>query len=307
MNELLEQWEASNRNDFIVRWAIVPSNPDSSSIFTLPVEFPRYRSLLLGMPTEDIEALDSAWESYYQGKYAKASNLFGGLARSNSPNLDAVNGLAWSLMHAKQINKSEKTFKEILELYPYFLGAFKGLREIEEIKKRQAVYVQNYYEYAIDKFLKSIEHEDYEISSAKGLGLSLFAIKNYSDAIPYLQMALKSDPENKDMAYKLDWSILRSESLGVSQKYFEDVLKNHPLRASPYMALGWIHYNWRNPDLGVEYFLKAISLDPDFALTPEFLKLLKKERFEWQVIIPWAGPTFKINWMTRPCKCSGIL
>ncbi len=409
VNELLEHWEASNRNDNIVRWEIVPSNPESNSIFTLPVEFPRYRSLLLGMPTEDIEALDSAWESYYQGKYTKAANLFGGLARSNSPNLDAVNRLAWSLMHAKQINKSEKTFKEILELYPRFIGAFKGLREIEEIKKRQAVYVQNYidlgkyqlaanklddllnryddwahlynqygkiflarknyekareyfldaqkfspndspsqlgleqvqraldkqlykadqafkkgdyklatliyhdyvgedewpspkfslahaynglgwsqfykkqYEYAIDKFLKSIEHENYKISSAKGLGLSLFAIKNYSDAIPYLQTALKSDPENKDLAYKLDWSILRSESLGVSQKYFEDVLKNHPLRASPYMALGWIHYNWRNPDLGVEYFLKAISLDPDFALTPEFLKLLKKERFGWQV------------------------
>ena len=37
------------------------------------------------------------------------------------------------------------------------------------------------YEYAIDKFIKSIEHDDYKASSAKGLGLSLFAIKNYSD------------------------------------------------------------------------------------------------------------------------------
>lgn len=409
VNELLEKWTATNYDDTAVRWEIVPSNPESSSIFTLPVEYPRYRSLLLGMPSEDVEALDSAWESYYQGKYAKAADLFSSLARSNSPNLDAVNGLAWSLLQAKQINKSEKTFKEIQELYPQFIGAFKGLREIEEIKKRQAVYVQNYidigkyqlaenklddlldqyndwahlynqygkillarkdyekarkyfldaqnfspndssskigleqvlmaldkqlykadqafkkgdyklatliyhdylgleewpsphfnlahaynglgwsqfykkqYEYAIEKFLKSIEHEDFKASSAKGLGLSLFAIKNYQDAIPYLKMALQYDPKNKDLGYKLDWSILRSESLSFSQKYFEDILKDHPLRASPYMALGWIHYNWRNPDLGIEYFLKAISLDPDFAMTPEFLALLEKERFGWQV------------------------
>lgn len=409
VNELMEGWETANRDNSSVRWEIVPSNPESSSIFTLPVEFPRYRSLLLGMPAEDVEDLDYAWDSYYQGKYNKATDLFASLARSNSPNLDAVNGLAWSLLHAKQINKSEKAFKEILELYPRFIGAFKGLREIDEIKKRQAVYVQNYmdlgkyqlaanklddlldryddwahlynqygkiflarkdyekardyfldaqnyspnnstsqigldqvqlaldkqlykadqafkkgdyklatiiyhdyvgddtwpapqfslahaynglgwsqyqkkqYEYAIDKFLKSIKHEDYEASSAKGLGLSLYAIKNYQDAIPYLEKALKHDPEDKDLAYKLDWSILRSESLHTSQNYFEDAVKKHPLRASPYMALGWLHYNWRNPDLGVEYFLKAISLDPDFALTPEFLELLKKERFGWQV------------------------
>lgn len=409
VTELLEAWESSNRDDTTVRWEIVPSNLESSSIFTLPVEFPRYRSLLLGMPAEDVEDLDLAWKSYYQRKYSKAANLFSSLARSNSPNLDAVNGLAWSLLHAKQINKSEKTFKEILELYPRFIGAFKGLKEIEEIKKHQAVYVQNYidigkyqlaanklddlldryddwshlynqygkiflarkeykkareyfldaqkfspndgpsklgleqvqlaldkqlykadqafnkgdyklstiiyhdyvgddtwpapqfnlahaynglgwsqfhkkqYEYAIDKFVKSIEHDDYKASSAKGLGLSLFAIKNYSDAIPYLKMALKHDPANKDVAYKLDWSILRSESMSFSQKYFENILKEHPLRASPYMALGWIHYNFRNPDLGIEYFLKAISLDPDFAMTQEFIALLEKERFGWQV------------------------
>ena len=422
VEELLEMW--TTWNQATRHWEIVPSNPESSSIFTLPVEFPRYRSLLLGMPLEDTESLDSAWKSFHQGKYTKAANFFDDLTKTKSPNLDAVNGLAWSLLHAKQINKSEKIFREILNIYPHFLGAFKGLQEIQEIKKRQAVYVQYYmdlgkyqlatakldelldryndwahlynqygkvflarneydkardhfiraqeisphdsaaqlgleqvqmaldkqlykadqalkkgdyktatliyhdyveeggdqtvtlalrdfigkgdwgssnfsmahaynglgwsqfqkkqYAYAINKFSKSIEHEDYEASSAKGLGLSLYALKNYRDAVPYLEMALQYDPENKDLAYKLDWSILRSESKDSSQQYFEKILKDHPLRASPYMALGWIHYNSRNPDLAVEYFLKAISLDPDFALTPEFMELLKKERFGWQ-------------------------
>ena len=49
------------------------------------------------------------------------------------------------------------------------------------------------------------------------------------------------------------------------------------------MGLGWLNYRNKNPDLGIEYFLKAISLDPEFALTEEFRTLLTKERFGWQV------------------------
>ena len=52
------------------------------------------------------------------------------------------------------------------------------------------------------------------------------------------------------------------------------------------MGLGWLHYKNKNPDLGVEYFLKAISLDPKFALTEEFRNLLKKERFGWGEVSP---------------------
>ncbi len=409
VNELLDDWKSSSHDNTGIHWEIVPSNPASKSIFNLQVEFPRYRSLLLGMPYKEVEDLDYAWESYYQEKYKKASKLFNRIARSSYPSLDAVNGLGWSLLHIKEINKSEKIFKEILELYPQFLGAIKGLQEVEKIKKNQALFVQNYidmgkyqiaanklddlliryddwahlynqygkiflarkdyekarehflhakklspndspsqlgleqaqlaldkqlykadqafkkgdyklatiiyhdyveddtwpspklgmahayhglgwsqfykkqYQYAINKFSKSIENKDYKVSSAKGLGLSLFAIKNYQDSIQFLQLALKHEPQNKDLAYKLDWSILRAESLTFSKKYFESILKEHPLRASPYMALGWVHYKWKNFDLGIEYFLKAISLDPDFATTPEFLALLDKERFGWQV------------------------
>ena len=74
-----------------------------------------------------------------------------------------------------------------------------------------------------------------------------------------------------------------SPSLPTPSIYFEKILNEHPLLASPYMALGWIHYKNQNPDLAIEYFLKAISLDPDFALKPKFVELIAKERFGWQV------------------------
>ncbi|MBC8285173.1 MAG: tetratricopeptide repeat protein [Nitrospinae bacterium] len=139
------------------------------------------------------------------------------------------------------------------------------------------------YGYAIEKFTKSIEHEDYKVDASKGLGLSLYALNEFQEAIPYLETALRHDPGNKELAYKLDWSILQTEPPQDAINYFEKIKNEHPLLASPYMALGWIHYKHRNPDLAIEYFLKAISLDPDFALTPEFIKLISKERFGWQV------------------------
>ena len=48
------------------------------------------------------------------------------------------------------------------------------------------------------------------------------------------------------------------------------------------MGLGWLNYKDMNEDLAIEYFLKAISLDPSFALTDEFFKLIfeTKELFE---------------------------
>jgi tetratricopeptide (TPR) repeat protein len=402
------QWTKENPDSV---WEIVPSRGTSTSIFTLPVEHPRYRSALWGLPlSKDEPDLNIAWKAYHQGKFIKAKNIFEDLAVKNNPSLDAVNGLAWSLMKAKQINKSEEVFHEILELYPQFIGANNGINEIKEIKKRQAVYVQYYldlgkhrlakekldellfryenwahpynqhgkislarkeyklakdyflealekepknpvamkgleeilkaldkhlykadqalkkgdykaaaliyydyvqedddwpsekfhtahaynglgwsqfqkkqYNYAIEKFIKSVQHEDYEVDSSKGLGLSLYAISLFQDAIPYLETALRHDPGNKELAYKLDWAILQSEPPYEAKNYFEKILKEHPLLASPYMALGWVHYKTGNPDLAIEYFLKAISLDPDFALTPNFIELLSKERFGWQV------------------------
>lgn len=411
IDNIFEMWNRWTHENPDAVWEIVPSSAVSTSIFTLPDEHPRYRSALWGLPaSKDTAELDNAWKAYHQRKYKKAVNLFENLSLKKAPGLDAVNGLAWSLMKAKQINKAEEVFKEILELYPSFIGALNGMDEIKEIKKKQAVYVQYYldlgkyglakekldellfkyknwahpynqhgkislarkeydlaksyflealekepnnpvarngleqilksidkhlykadqalkqgdyktaaliyydyvqededwpagkfhiahaynglgwsqfqkrqYEYAIEKFLKSIEHEDYKVDASKGLGLSFYALNEFQNAIPYLETALRHDPGNKELAYKLDWAILQSESPQNALAYFGKILKEHPLLASPYMAIGWIHYKHRNPDLAIEYFLKAISLDPDFALTPEFIKLISKERFGWQV------------------------
>ena len=146
------------------------------------------------------------------------------------------------------------------------------------------------YQMAINKFQKTLYHPQLKFDSAKGLGLSWFQLANYEKAAKYLQIADDIQHNHKEIIPKLDWSILRSSNPNKSEAYFQQVLTSNPLRYSAYLGLGWIYYKNQKPDLGVEYFLKAISLDPDFSLTNEFQNMLDGERFGWQVYnqLGWA-------------------
>nr|MBC8283547.1 tetratricopeptide repeat protein [Nitrospinota bacterium] len=196
---LWHQWTHENPDAV---WEIVPSSAASTSIFTLPAEHPRYRSVLWGLPIhKNISEIDTAWEAYHQGKYKKAINLFEYLALEKNPTLDAVNGLAWSLMKTQQINKSEEVFKEILELYPQFIGALNGLAEIIEIKKQQAVYVQYYLD--LGKYRLAKEKLDELLFKYKNWahpynqhGKISLARKEYDLAKTYFLEALEKEPNN---------------------------------------------------------------------------------------------------------------
>lgn len=152
------------------------------------------------------------------------------------------------------------------------------------------------YRMAIGKFRKTLYHPKLAFDSAKGMGLAYFQLANYAKAAEYLRMADDIQPNHNDIVPKMDWSILRrasadkSEGFFRSEGYFQRALMNNPLRYSAYLGLGWIYYKNKQPDLGVEYFLKAIALDPDFSLTNEFADMLSGERFGWQVYnqLGWA-------------------
>jgi tetratricopeptide (TPR) repeat protein len=122
------------------------------------------------------------------------------------------------------------------------------------------------------------------------LGISYYHLGQYEKAAQNLIVADTFTPNHKEIIYKLDWSILRSWDTKTAKEYFLAKARRKPLRASVYMAIGWIEYQNGDPDLGVEYFLKAISLDPEIAASDDFKDILAKERFGWQVYnhIGWA-------------------
>lgn len=490
INIILNLWASWHEKDADPLIDILPTSAKSLSLFTLPIESPRYPSLLLGLIRDVDPSTNHAWKAFWKGKFKKALNEFKdisyifGISPStilssktsslpfltlavNSP--DAKNGLAWSHLKNKEIKEASILFKEILQIWPNFIGAIQGINEIENIKRRQTRYADHYldinklgiaekkyeeiqsrypnwdypytqlgklkleqkdYLYARDYFLdaldlapndpeakaginevrkvidsnlfqadQALESGDYKkaallyadyikeyepnansflnldktlfqlgfmdnpwreystkqkpftppislfsqilnklglrdsdrnnippvissssnslahaynglgwsqyhkkkylqaakkfkvartdreyfVESSRGLGLALYKAGQFKQAANTLKSVVKLDPDQLDLAYKLDMSILMGWDAASAREYFSKNLIHHPLRSSLYMGLGWLNYRDKNPDLGIEYFLKAISLDPRFALTDEFKTLLTKERFGWQI------------------------
>ena len=146
------------------------------------------------------------------------------------------------------------------------------------------------YRRAFENFKKIEPVEDFAFETAKGLGMAYFHLGNFGDAAVQLQKADKLRPNQADIQYPLDWSILKASPPLEAEAYFLKLIHNLPRRASAYMALGWIYRHNQKTDLGVEYFLKAISLDREIVLTKEFKRALDKDRFGWQLInqLGWA-------------------
>ena len=153
--------------------------------------------------------------------------------------------------------------------------AYSGLG-FSQIGKKQ-------YQLAIQNFRKIKARKEYESHWTKGLGIAYYHMGDYERAARNLIVADTLTPNRKEIIYKLDWSILRSWDTETAKDYFLEKARRKPLRASVYMAVGWIEYQHGDPDLGVEYFLKAISLDPEIAQSDDFTAILNKERFGWQV------------------------
>ena len=204
------------------------------------------------------------WDEYYE-------------KQNNYINNDTDVSLFTQFLDKIGLSRSSKNkpFQAISSGNSTLAHAYNGLGWSQYHKKK---YMQ-----AVKKFIIARTDREYFNESSRGLGLALYKAGKFRQAANVLKTAFKAYPEELSLAYKLDMSILMSWNNEAAKKYFSDNLAYYPLRSSLYMGLGWINYRNKNSDLGIEYFLKAISLDPNFALTDEFRTLLAKERFGWQV------------------------
>ena len=165
IDTIFEQWDNWHKNDTDILIDIIPDHPEAYSLFTLQAEHPRYSSILLGLPKNNNPAIDNAWNSFNKGSYKKSleefediTNIIGiALPLSLSEKLispyfksidsgspDIQNGLAWSYLKNKKIKTASNIFTAILNKWPNFIGALKGIKEIEKIKRNQAQHADQY-------------------------------------------------------------------------------------------------------------------------------------------------------------------
>lgn len=149
---------------------------------------------------------------------------------------------------------------------------------------------KGHYEQAIAKFKKVKGIEGYKLESARGIGFANFYLGEFNTATKYLKKAYELDSDQEDIYYPLYFSRMKIHSPLTAETYLLEESRVFPRRAAIYLVLGWLYHSNQKPDLGVEYFIKSISMDPEIALTPDFKKLLDGERFGWQVInhLGWA-------------------
>ncbi|MCA9483517.1 MAG: tetratricopeptide repeat protein [Nitrospina sp.] len=136
---------------------------------------------------------------------------------------------------------------------------------------------------AVENFDRLQHLEEFEYDVASGKGLAYYHAGVYHSAVEHLARAELMRYGDVRVSEALDWSVLGAYSPAKAETWFLQRLHQHPRQASTYMTLGWVYYHNGNPDLGVEYFLKSISLKPQLALSDEFVDMLKRERFGWEI------------------------
>lgn len=255
-------------------------------------EFPRwpYAHAQLGYINLQSRDYDKARSNFQKALELDPAN------ESALEGMDKVQEITYPELYQAEQAYKKGDYKTAARLYSDYLDEKDELSSPTEIMRNAykglgwSLFYKKQYDMALNKFERNLDHPALRFESAKGLGLSYFQMANYKKAAEYLQIADKLQHNSKEIVPKLDWSILRSMQTEKSEEHFKEVLLKNPLRYSAYLGLGWINYKNNKPDLGVEYFLKAISLDPDFALTNEFADMIDGERFGWQIYnrLGWA-------------------
>ncbi|MCH8157667.1 MAG: tetratricopeptide repeat protein, partial [Nitrospinae bacterium] len=179
----------------------------------------------------------------------------------------------------RQVKTAEKLFQNILQTWPKFIGALKGTAEVENIKRRQALYADYYFDLkklgiAQNKYNELIsEYPEWPYSYIQ-LGKVKLAREDYATARKHFQTALDLNP-NDPMAVEgidavrevLDSALFQADQLlkggdfKAAALIYADYIEEQgpktsitPQLAHAYNGLGWCQFQKKRYSPAVKKF-----------------------------------------------------
>ena len=131
---MLSFWQIVHEDSPDVPLPVAPQAAETPSLFALPVEHPRYRSVLWHLNPPENSAIEEAWKYYRNRFYRRALQAFQDLPELLSQSLDARTGLAWSYLKNNKILEAEEIFRSLANTFPHFNGLVMGLQEVHDLK-----------------------------------------------------------------------------------------------------------------------------------------------------------------------------
>ncbi|GJL78326.1 MAG: hypothetical protein NPINA01_13150 [Nitrospinaceae bacterium] len=282
VESILTFWQSHEDLKADAALPVLPTQSGDPSLFTLPVEHPRYRSILWPLNRHEDEALEKAWRYFRKKLYRRSLKAFQDLPEPLFHSLDAQNGMAWSYLKLKKIVKAEQVFKSLSRRHPNFIGIVKGMQESKNIKMKKGAFAEYYLDLgkariAEKKFEDLVdEYPDWAYPYTQ-LGMLELKNGNLEEANEYFQESLELEPGNQEGLKGLEelekikapklYAANQARKAGDHKEaaslyfhYIEGQQIQERLtepQASAYSGLGWSQYEKGQYALAIEKFKQA--------------------------------------------------
>ena len=140
-------------------------------------------------------ATQKGWQLFFKGQNEKAEASFKAALQENPNYLPAINGHAFSLLNQGKATQAKPMFERLLKEEPKHFGAMNGLARCLKAEGEISEAI---------KVWKDMQEKSPGVNAAtSGLGVAYFELKQYEDAIPYLERMVDSAPDNSHFAEML--------------------------------------------------------------------------------------------------------
>jgi len=261
-------------------------------------------------PGYTIAKIDLAYINGYQKKYDEAAKILKNL-EAIPDYYDVHWGLAWVYEQTEKFDEALSEHQKCIAIRPEWADkSYNAIGKMYFDQKKDYLHAKQYYQKAIeireneniyyDNMIDALDQlDDKESLKEKGdilsrqfsknpkndllankLGVHLYNIGKIEEAIPYYQKAVEINPDNNVYYENLGLAYEGIKNVEKAEAYYLEALK-HKEEYQTCNRLGILYYR-RNQnddtDKAIEYYQKAIGLDPENAVLYENLGLAYEQK-----------------------------